>query len=232
LLFACHVSKITFESLIADLGIADLFKGVQRYCYICIFKVMINRFIFTIVIALLAGCKQEYKNPHVVVRTNAGEIELELYPRQAPKTVAAFLGHVDVGRYNYASFYRVLNDENQPSNAAKTSLIQGGIWLLQYKAFSFPGIPHETTKQTGILHKSGTISMARTKPGTATTEFFICIGDQPGLDYGGDNNPDGQGYAAFGRVVKGMDVVKTIYKRPEDDQYFHPPVNIFGIKRL
>jgi peptidyl-prolyl cis-trans isomerase A (cyclophilin A) len=194
---------------------------------------MINRFILIIAIALLAGCKQQYKNPHIVIRTSVGEIELELYPDQAPKTVRAFLGYIDSGLYQGASFYRVLNEENQPSNAPKTSLVQGGIWRTKHKkAAALTGIPHETTQQTKLSHKSGTISLARTTPGTATSEFFICIGDQPGLDYGGDNNPDGKGYAAFGRVVKGMDVVRTIYKKPEDDQYFHPPVDILNIVRL
>jgi peptidyl-prolyl cis-trans isomerase A (cyclophilin A) len=73
--------------------------------------------------------------------------------------------------------------------------------------------------------------MARTAPGTATTEFFICVGDQPGFDFGGDNNPDGQGYAAFGKVVKGMDIVRNIYARPENNQSFDPPIPIYEIVR-
>lgn len=192
-----------------------------------------NKFLYIIFFGLLTACKQEYKNPHVIIRSAAGDIELELYPDQAPKTVAAFLSYVDSGFYEPASFYRVLNDDNQPSNAPKSSLIQGGIWRTKYKKVAaLPGIPHESTKQSGILHKNGTVSLARTDTGTAKTEFFICLGDQPGLDFGGENNPDKQGYAAFGRVVKGMNVVNTIYKRPEDDQSFHPPVAILNIKRL
>ena len=96
---------------------------------------------------------------------------------------------------------------------------------------SLPGVPHETTQQTHILHTDGVISLARQAPGTATTEFFICVGDQPGFDYGGENNPDGQGYAAFGKVVKGMDVVRAIYGMPEEDQSFTPPVAIRNIVR-
>ena len=194
---------------------------------------MNSKFVYIIFFGLLAACKQEYKNPHVLIRSSAGDIELELYPDKAPKTVAAFLSYVDSGFYQPASFYRVLNDENQPSNAPKSSLIQGGIWRTNYKkAAAVSGVRHETTQQSGILHKNGTISLARTDTGTAKTEFFICLGDQPGLDFGGENNPDKQGYAAFGRVVKGMNVVNTIYKRPEDDQYFHPPVAILTIERL
>jgi peptidyl-prolyl cis-trans isomerase A (cyclophilin A) len=93
-------------------------------------------------------------------------------------------------------------------------------------------VPHETTQQTGVLHKNGVISFARQEPGTAGSEFFICIGDQPGFDFNGENNPDKQGYAAFGRVVKGMDVVKKIYNQPEEEQSFQPPVHIFNIKKL
>lgn len=183
---------------------------------------------------LFFGCKQKNSNtPHIEIQTEKGDIEIELYPQKAPKTVAAFLSYIDSGYYNNSSFYRVLNDENQPSNAPKTELIQGGIWKTKNKIASrLPGIPHETTQQTGILHTDGVISLARTKPGTATTEFFICIGKQPGLDYGGENIEDHQGYATFGVVVKGMDIVRKIYRQREEDQYFDPPVAIYNIVRL
>jgi peptidyl-prolyl cis-trans isomerase A (cyclophilin A) len=82
------------------------------------------------------------------------------------------------------------------------------------------------------LHKNGVISLARLAPGTANSEFFICVGDQPGFDYGGANNPDGQGYAAFGKVVKGMDIVRSIYNAPEYDQELDPFVPIYNIERL
>ncbi len=192
------------------------------------FPVRIIIFLF-----LLVSCTgPASRNPRVVIETKFGEIEAELYPMQAPKSVAAFLSYVDSGFYKNSLFYRVLNDENQPSNAAKAELIQGGMWRTNYKkSRSVPGIPHETTQQTKILHKDGTLSLAREAPGSASTEFFICLGDQPGLDYGGENNPDLQGYAAFGRVIKGMDVVKRIHRQPDDNQSFDPPVYIFDIKR-
>lgn len=180
-----------------------------------------------------SSCGKKYKNPHVEIQTNAGKIEVELFPDKAPKTVAAFLSYIDAGYYKNASFYRILNLDNQPSDAYKAELIQGGIYRSRNKPPTvITGIPHETTRQTGILHKNGTISLARLEPGTASTEFFICIGDQPGFDYGGLNNPDKQGYAAFGTVVKGMNVVNTIYNRPEDEQSFQPPVAIYNIVRL
>ena len=195
---------------------------------------MLYRIFFLFVCIVLFACSgPKYKNPHIKIETGLGDIEIELYPEQAPKTVAAFLSYVDSGFYKNSSFYRVLNDENQQSDAPKSELIQGGIWKTNYKkAASLPGIPHETTQQTKILHKNGVISLARAAPGTANTEFFICIGDQPGFDYGGVNNPDGQGYAAFGKVVKGMDLVMKIYNRPDYDQAFDPPVDIYDIKRL
>jgi len=187
-----------------------------------------------IAFAFAVSCKpKNATTPHIEIQTEKGDIEIELYPLKAPKTVAAFLSYVDSGYYNNSSFYRVLNDENQPSNAPKTELIQGGIWKTKNKiASKLPGIPHETTQQTGILHTDGVLSLARQEPGTAGSEFFICIGKQPGLDYGGENIADKQGYATFGKVVKGMDVVRKIYRQREDDQYFDPPVAIYNIVRL
>jgi peptidyl-prolyl cis-trans isomerase A (cyclophilin A) len=194
---------------------------------------MLTRYLFIIICALTIACKNKYANPHVAIQTKLGEIEVELYADKAPKTVAAFLSYVDSGYYKNATFYRVLNLYNQPSDALKAELIQGGIYRTKKKPMhKIPGVPHETTQQTGILHKDGVISLARLEPGTGSTEFFICIGDQPGFDYGGLNNPDKQGYAAFGRVVKGMDIVRTLYNRPEDDGYFDPPIYIFNIVRL
>ena len=161
-------------------------------------------FVFIVACLLYACSPPVYKNPHVIIETDAGNIEIELYPDKASKTVAAFLSYIDAGYYKHGSFYRVLTDDNQPSNAPKANLIQGGIWKTNYKkATSLPGIEHEATNKTTILHKNGVISLARQEPGTATTEFFICVGAQPGFDYGGENNPDGQGYAAFGKCVKG-----------------------------
>jgi peptidyl-prolyl cis-trans isomerase A (cyclophilin A) len=185
-------------------------------------------------VLLFCSCHSAHNpdTPHVLIRTRAGDIEVELYPRQAPRTAGAFLSYIDSGFYKNCSFYRVLNEDNQVTGAGAARLIQGGIWKTNHsKAVSLPGVPHESTQQTHISHTDGVISLARSAPGTATTEFFICVGDQPGFDYGGDNNPDGQGYAAFGKVVKGMDVVRAIYGMPENDQSFTPPVAILNITR-
>ena len=188
---------------------------------------------FILFTALLSACSTPSPFPHVEIDTKLGSIEVELYPAKAPQTVTAFLSYVDAGYYKNCSFYRVLNDDNQPSNAPKAGLIQGGIWKTNsHMLDTIKGVPHETTRQTHILHKDGVISLARLAPGTANTEFFICVGDQPGFDYGGENNADGQGYAAFGRVVNGMDVVRKIYQQPEDEQSFRPAVPIYNITRI
>ena len=183
----------------------------------------------------ISGCKEpkKYDHPTIAIQTYFGDIIVELYPEKAPKTVAAFLSYVDSGFYKNSSFYRVLKAEDQPSNSPKSDLIQGGIWQTDYKKqLKVPGIPHETTQQTGILHKDGVISLARTSPGTASTEFFICIGNQPAYDYGGNANPDKQGFAAFGKLIEGMDVVKQIHKQPDNETNFTPAIPIKNIKRL
>ena len=194
---------------------------------------MQQRLLIALLFFIPACTSSKFKNPHIEINTKFGVIELELYVKQAPLTVAAFLSYIDSGYFEKATFYRVLRDDEQPSDAPKSELIQGGIWQTNYKlAATIPGIKHETTKQTNILHTDGTISLARQAPGTANTEFFICVGDQPGFNYGGANNPDGQGYAAFGKVVKGMNVVKSIYDAPETDGNFTPLIYIHKIKRM
>jgi len=181
----------------------------------------------------LSCAKKQYDKPHIAIETQFGDIELELYDKQAPKTVAAFLSYLDSGYYNRSSFYRVLRPDNQTINSWKAEFVQGGLWRSNYaRANALPGIPHETTQQTGILHKNGIISMARNEPGTATTEFFIMIGDQPGFDFGGENNKDGLGYAAFGKVVNGWDILNKLYNQPERNTAFDPAVHIFNIKKL
>lgn len=167
---------------------------------------------------------------YVKIKTKFGEIILELYPKQAPITVKNFLRYVDEGRYSGAVFYRVVHADNQPNNKIKIEVIQGGLKTEKHPQ-ALPSIPHETTAQIGILHKDGTLSMARDEPGTASSEFFICIGDQPELDFGGRRNRDGQGFAAFGRVISGMDIVRKIQGEPSDKQNLVPAIDILAIER-
>jgi len=179
------------------------------------------------------SCSQEkYKNPHVIIETGLGDIEVELFPDQAPKTVAAFLAYVDSGFYDKSSFYRVLKTDEFPTEN-NTGIIQGGIWQTNpARKVTIPGIEHETTKQTGLSHQSGTISLARTTPGSANTEFFICIGDQSPLDFGRRGTEDGQGYAAFGKVYKGMDIVRKIQAKKSHGDKFDEKITISSITKL
>lgn len=196
--------------------------------------------VFYIIAALLlyaamqgCGAEKKYDNPVIVIETKFGDIKVELYPQKAPVTVAAFLHNIDSGYFKQTSFYRILRRDNQVTGAPHSYLIQGGVWQAKPESKEkFTHIPHETTAKTGILHKRGIISMARNEPGTASSEFFICVEDEPGFDYGGANNHDGQGYAAFGKVVEGMDVVDRIHRQPEIEQRFAPPVTILNIRRL
>lgn len=196
-----------------------------------------NRFYMYLLMLVLTlpGCTSSTVSPDgsvpLVIKTMEGNIYISVYPEKAPVSSKAFLDLVDKGLYRDASFYRVMNIYNQPSDAYKAEFVQGGLWLKKDARKDIPMIPHETTAQTGILHETGTISFARNGPGTATAEFFICVDDQPGLDYGGENNPDGQGYAAFGKVTRGMDVVHRIYEKPDTRQMLHKPVVILNIER-
>ncbi|UCD37080.1 MAG: peptidylprolyl isomerase, partial [Fidelibacterota bacterium] len=161
--------------------------------------------------------------------TELGDIRMELYPYDAPVTAANFLRYVDDNRFEEAYFYRTVTISNQPDDSVKIEVIQGG---LAVDTSFYPPIVHEPTIQTGIKHRDGVISMARLEPGSATSEFFICVGDQPELDFQGRRNPDGQGFAAFGRVVDGMDVVRRIHAQPTEEQWLSPPILIVNIIRL
>ena len=187
----------------------------------------LKSFFFLLFIGLCASCNvKENSNPEILIETRLGEIRVELYPEKAPKTVAAFQQLVQKGVYNGSFFYRVLKSEQLPSDF-NTGIIQGGVYGSKEE---FPFIPHETTRQTGLSHTSGTISMARTKPGTASSEFFICIGDQSPLDAGRRGTEDSLGMAAFGKVVKGMDVVKKIHNKPSEGDAFIEKTEIQKIK--
>jgi len=166
----------------------------------------------------------------VLISTSQGEIEIEIYPGLAPVTAYNFLSLVEAGTYTNAIFYRVVTMDNQAENKVKIEVIQGGLFEDEL-INKYTPIVHETTTETGIKHKDGVISMARMEPGTASTEFFICVGDQPSLDSGGDRNPDGAGFAAFGKVIRGMDVVRAIQALPDQGQYLVDPVSIFEISK-
>ena len=168
---------------------------------------------------------QKVQNPIIIIETPIGQITAELYRKKAPVTVSNFLSYVNQNRYGDCHFYRVVHLKNQPNNNIRIEAIQGGLGFDKHPLELQP-IAHETTNITGLLHKNGTISMARLDPGTASSEFFICINDQPELDYDGKRNPDGQGFAAFGQVIKGMQVVKNIQNLDSKDQMLETIVPI------
>lgn len=165
--------------------------------------------------------------PQVRIETLLGNIVVEVDTLHAPVTASNFLKLVESGVMNNAMFYRVVRMDNQPQNKVKIEVIQGGLFKEEEVAKYRP-ILHETTKVTGLKHVNGTISMARMEPGTASTEFFICIGDQPELDFGGKRNPDRQGFAAFGKVVSGTDVAGKIQRQKDKEQYLADPVKVLN----
>ena len=178
----------------------------------------------------LSARAEDAKPARVLIQTDKGDIEIELDVAKAPKTVANFLKYVDAKLYDGGRFHRAVTLDNQPDNKVKIEVIQAGTHPDNMKD-DLPPIKLERTKDTKVLHKDGTISMARDGPDTATSDFFICIGDQPELDFGGKRNADGQGFAAFGRVVKGIDVVKRIQAAPADGQTLKLAVKIVKVTR-
>ncbi len=188
---------------------------------------MKNVLVITLVLLLL-GCDS---HPKVEVKTSEGDIIVEVFEDKVPLTASSFLNLVDDNIYDSAFFYRVVTLTNQDKNSTKIEVVQGGLYHDE-RVNMMKVIRHESTDETGILHKDGVISMARLEPGTASSEFFICIGAQPELDYVGERNMDGQGFAAFGRVIKGMDVVKKIHKQKNTNQILDTMVKIDSIRRI
>ncbi len=152
----------------------------------------------------------------VSLTTDKGVILLALEAVRAPLTTANFLRYVDARRYDGASFYRAARAAGAPT----VGLIEGG--LFGGSAQPFPPIAHESTAATGLAHKDGTISMARKGQGTATSDFFICSGPSSYLDAHPDAPGDNAGYAAFGQVVAGMEVVRAILAQPTSQEAQNP----------
>ncbi len=173
----------------------------------------------------------EAQSVKIEIKTEIGSIIAELSPEKAPITCENFIKYIQNNKFDSSFFYRTVRMDNQPNNNVKIEVIQGGLGFGTSET-QYEPIVHETTKETGILHKDGVLSMARSKPGTASSEFFICIGDQPELDFEGKRNPDGQGFATFGKVVKGMEVVKKIQQMKDESQILIDKVEIYSITIL
>jgi peptidyl-prolyl cis-trans isomerase A (cyclophilin A) len=170
------------------------------------------------------------ENPLVLLRTAWGDITIEVDAARAPLTAANFLRYVDAGLYDGTVFHRTVTKASPRNQAVPIEVIQGGE-VAAVRAF--PAIPLERTSATGLRHTDAAVSMARSGPDTATSSFFICLGDQPELDFGGKRNADGQGFAVFGRVVAGMEVVRRIHAAPVGEpERLNPPVAILSVRRV
>jgi peptidyl-prolyl cis-trans isomerase A (cyclophilin A) len=166
------------------------------------------------------------------VDTDVGAFVVEVNPDVASRTVANYLAYVDGKLLDGGSVYRIVTLANQaPETRHKIEVVQWGMYLADGQAPPLPPIAHETTRETGLRHLDGTVSMARSVPGSAASEFFICVGDQPELDFGGGRNPDGQGFAAFGRVVAGQDVVRALHAMAQATQFLTPPIAVRTVRR-
>ena len=164
----------------------------------------------------------------ITIETSLGTIEATLDSARAPVTIQNFLRYLNLHAYDGGRFHRTVTMDNQPDKAVKIEVIQAGPMP---GSTSGPAIPLERTSVTGLRHLDGTLSMARGGADSATSDFFICIGAQPELDFGGQRNADGQGFAAFGRVTKGLDVVRRIQAQHAEGQALTPPVTIRRLVR-
>ncbi len=174
-------------------------------------------------------------NPKVAITTDHGVITAEIFLDKAPITAGNFLRYVDTRRYDDSQFYRAVRVPNAPD----LGLIEGG--LQNHPEHLLPPVKHEPTTQTGIHNTEGTLSLARFAPGTGQADFSIVVGDGTYLDADPSQPGDNLGFAAFGRVTEGMDVVKAILGLPTDGvarnptmkgQILSPPVKIITMRRL
>jgi peptidyl-prolyl cis-trans isomerase A (cyclophilin A) len=191
-------------------------------------------------LAVLAGAAPQApelrQNPVVVFETAKGTIDMEVDSLHAPATAANFLKYVDGGFFDGGTVNRSVRPDNTIRHDVEIQVIQFQIESARRRE-QFPPIPLERTNVTGLKHVDGAMSMARNGPDTATASFSIVIGDQPEMDFGGRRNPDGHGFAAFGRVVRGMDVVEVIHASPTGQrgpygtESLEPPIGILKAYR-
>ena len=176
-----------------------------------------HRVLLAAAVLALPACGD--RNPQVELRTQFGLIRVEVDTLAAPKTAKNFLRYVDEGRFDKASFYRVRSEDAELMQKG-TAIVQGGLWYGDTTKM-LPPIPLESTRQTGLKHLDGAVSMARFDVNGGRSEFFIVLGDQPHLDYRGADEP---GYAVFGRVVQGMELVRDIRRLPVRKEILARPI--------
>ena len=193
-------------------------------------------FAITILVSAATQTPGPQQNVVVVFDTEKGTIEMEVDSLHAPATAANFLKYVDGGFYNGGSVNRSVRPDNTVRHDVEIQVIQFQIDPARRRE-QFPPIPIERTSVTGLRHVDGSLSMARSGPDTATASFSIVIGDQPEMNFGGRRNADGQGFAVFGRVIRGMEVVKAIQASPTGSEgpygteTLTPPIKILTARR-
>ena len=190
---------------------------------------LVSALMLTMALATQAAPPPE-SQPVAVIHTDRGDIRVALDAAHAPVTTCNFLRYVEAGRYRDARFFRTVvsetNDNPHPIDVIQAETTAGS---------DDPGlgpIALERTRDTGLSHVAGTISMARDGPDTATSSFFLVTEDTPSLDFGGGRNPDRQGFGAFGHVVEGLDVARAIQALPAEDEQLTPPVAIRDVELL
>jgi peptidyl-prolyl cis-trans isomerase A (cyclophilin A) len=167
----------------------------------------------------------------VEVVTELGQFRLAVRPDRAPASAGYFLTDVRASLYDGSSIFRIVTLANQQAEPGRRiEVIQGG--LRHQREELPPVIPHEMTAMTGLRHLKGTVSLARFAPGAVYHSFFICMRDEPALDFAGARHPDQQGFAAFGRVVEGFDVVKRVFARAEAQEYLQNDIRIDRVRIL
>jgi peptidyl-prolyl cis-trans isomerase A (cyclophilin A) len=193
---------------------------------------MLKVLLFVLLGLAAPAMAQNPANVRVLLHTEAGDIIVELEMARAPITAANFLHYVETRRLDGTEFYRAMH------TAADAGLIQGGV---RNGNMLFPPIAHEPTSQTGLSHVDGALSAPRFEPGSARGDFTIMVGPQLYLDAGPGSGGDGLGYAVFGHVVEGMDVVRRILAAPTSPtegegvmrgQMLSPRIHILTARRL
>ena len=189
-----------------------------------------------VLIVALSALGRPQPSTLVVFETEKGAIEIAVDTEHAPRSAANFLKYVDGKFYDGGTINRAVRPDNTVRHDVEIQVIQFQIDR-ERRREEFPPVPLERTSVTGLKHLDGAVSMARNGPDTATASFSIVIGDQPEMDFGGRRNPDGQGFAVFGRVVRGMDVVKAIQasptgtRGPYGPESLDPPIRILKAYR-
>jgi peptidyl-prolyl cis-trans isomerase A (cyclophilin A) len=189
-----------------------------------------------VLVCTTAQSLEAQQNTIVVFETEKGTIEMAVDGVHAPATAANFLRYVDAGFYDGGVVNRSVRPDNTVRRDVEIQVIQFQIDPAR-RGEQFPPIALERTTVTGLTHVDGVLSMARSGPDTATASFSIVIGDQPEMNFGGRRNADGQGFAVFGRVIRGMDVVRAIQASPTGLQgpygteSLAPPIKVLSAYR-